>query len=164
MVDELPLRSRAAREAAETALVRIVHHYGDRPKFVVLGGLVPDLLCAGSEFQHAGTIDVDVQVDLKIACGAVNAARLEHALLHAGFAPENARIWRWVADGTMGMPVVKFELLADLHDQPAETTIAFDACENLGALNLRSTGFAARDIEIRELGTSETATTLSLPR
>ena len=151
MVDELPLRSRAAREAAETALARIVHHYGDRPEFVVLGGLVPDLLCAGSEFQHAGTIDVDVQVDLEIACGAVHAARLEHALLHAGFAPENARIWRWVADGTLGMPVVKFELLADLQDQPAETTIAFNACENLGALNLRGTGFAARDIEVREL-------------
>lgn len=90
MVDEQLLRSRAAREAAETALVRIVDHYGDRPEFDVLGGLVPDLLCAQSEFQHAGTIDVDVQVDLEIAGGAVNAVRLEHALLNAGFAPENA--------------------------------------------------------------------------
>ena len=67
MADDPPPRSRAAREAAETALVRIIHHYGARPEFVVLGGLVPELLCAGSEFQHAGTTDVDVQVDLEIA-------------------------------------------------------------------------------------------------
>ena len=52
--------------------MRVVHHYGSRPEFVVLGGLVPELLCAGSAFQHAGTTDVDVQVDLEIACGAVN--------------------------------------------------------------------------------------------
>ena len=117
----------------------------------MLGGLVPELLCAGSGFQHAGTIDIDVQVDLEIACGAVNTARLEQALCNAGFAPENERIWRWVADGSIGPPVVKFELLADLHDQPAEATISFDACENLGAVNLRGTGFAARDIEVREL-------------
>lgn len=161
MVDEQLLRSRAARKAAETALVRIVDHYGDRPEFVVLGGLVPDLLCAQSEFQHAGTIDVDVQVDLEIAGGAVNAVRLEHALLNAGFAPENARTWRWVTDGTTGMPVVKFELLADLHDQPADTTISFDACEKLGAVNLRGTGFAARDAEIRELTVRDGSHTLS---
>ena len=97
MVDEPPLRSRAAREAAERALVRIVHHYGERPEFVVLGGLVPELLCAESGFQHAGTIDIDVQVDLEIACGAVNTARLERALRASGFTPEDARIWRWVA-------------------------------------------------------------------
>ena len=77
MADDPPPRSRTAREAAERALVRIVHHYGARPEFVVLGGLVPELLCFGSEFQHAGTTDVDVQVDLEIAYGAVNAARLE---------------------------------------------------------------------------------------
>jgi hypothetical protein len=43
-----------AAEAAERALVRIVHHYGSRPEFVVLGGLLPELLCAGSDFRHGG--------------------------------------------------------------------------------------------------------------
>lgn len=52
MVD--PARSRAARTAAEQALVRVVHHYGARPEFVVLGGLVPELLCATSGRLHAG--------------------------------------------------------------------------------------------------------------
>ena len=32
-------RSRAARAAAEAALVAVIHHYGQRPEFVVLGGL-----------------------------------------------------------------------------------------------------------------------------
>lgn len=73
MVDEIP-RSRQARLAAETALVRVVHHYGDRPEFVVWGGLVPELLCSGSAFQHAGTTDVDVQVNLEIAYGSANAS------------------------------------------------------------------------------------------
>ncbi|HXJ19562.1 MAG TPA: hypothetical protein VMT03_04955 [Polyangia bacterium] len=59
MDDEEP-RSRSARSAAERALVRIAHHYGAEPEFVVLGGLVPDLLCTKTKFTHAGTTDVDV--------------------------------------------------------------------------------------------------------
>jgi hypothetical protein len=55
-------RSRAARAAAELALVRVVGHYGELPEFVVLGGLVPELLCSGASVAHAGTTDVDVQV------------------------------------------------------------------------------------------------------
>ncbi len=78
-------RSRAARIAAERALVRVVHHYWERPEFVVLGGLVPELLCRASPWRHAGTTDIDVQVDLEVACGAVNAARLENALRNAEF-------------------------------------------------------------------------------
>lgn len=88
MVEELP-RSRAARAAAERALVRLVRQYGELPEFVVLGGLVPELLCSGARVRHAGTTDVDVQADLEIANGAINAARLERALLAAGFRPDN---------------------------------------------------------------------------
>jgi hypothetical protein len=36
---------------------------------VVLGGLVPELLCTQTGFLHAGTTDVDVQVDLEIDAG-----------------------------------------------------------------------------------------------
>ena len=103
-------RSRAARETAEAALLHIVRHYGERPEFVVLGGLVPELLCAGSAFQHAGTTDVDVQVDLEIACGAANAARLERALRNAGCVPEESRPWHWSTGGNSAAAVVKFEL------------------------------------------------------
>jgi hypothetical protein len=39
-----PQRSRQARALAEAALVRIVTAYGKTPEFVLLGGLVPDLL------------------------------------------------------------------------------------------------------------------------
>lgn len=139
-------RSRAARAAAERALIRVVHHYGARPEFVLLGGLVPDLLCAASEFRHAGTTDVDVQVDLEIAYGSVNARRLERALRNAEFEPDGDRVWRWVADGP-GQAIIKFELLADLQEHPGGTTVRFDGCERLGAANLPGTGFASRDVE-----------------
>jgi hypothetical protein len=76
-VSDDPPRSRSARAAAERALIRVVHHYGTRPEFVLLGGLVPDLLCSTSTTVHSGTTDVDVQVNLEIAAGLVNAARLD---------------------------------------------------------------------------------------
>lgn len=90
-----PPRSRAARAAAERALIRIVHHYGARPDFVLLGGLVPELLCSTAGLMHAGTTDVDVQVNLEIAAGSVNSARLEQALFNAEFEPDAAHVWRW---------------------------------------------------------------------
>lgn len=38
-----------------------------------------------------------------------------------------------------------------MDDVPAGATLAFDDCDQLGAANLRGTGFAARDIVVREL-------------
>jgi hypothetical protein len=101
--------------------------------------------------RHARTTDVDVQVDLEIAAGAVNAARLEQALANAEFTADPDRIWRWQADIDGRRTVVKFELLADLDWEPAGAIVSFDACESLGAVNLRGTGFAARDYSPRPI-------------
>ena len=150
MADEPP-RSREARAAAEAALVRVVHHYGATPEFVLLGGLVPELLCVGSTFRHAGTVDVDVQVDLEIACGGANAARLEQALRNAEFEPDGERGWRWIARTPRGRTVIKFELLADVDTAPTEATVRFEDSESLGAVNLRGTGFATRDYASRRI-------------
>ena len=144
MTDESS-RSRAARRAAEQALVRVVHHYGATPEFVLLGGLVPELLCSRSGIRHAGTTDVDVQVDLEIATGAVNTTRLEHALVNAEFEADPSRVWRWQTEADGYNAVVKFELLADLDGEPAGAVVHFDECDVLGAVNVRGTGFAARD-------------------
>ena len=151
MTDEEPTRSRLARASAESALVRVTHHYGETPGFVLIGGLVPELLCSGSQRTHAGTTDIDVQVDLEIAAGAVNTKRLETALQNAEFVPDDERIWRWRADGRATGAVVKFELLADVDTERSGSTIEFDQCEHLGAANLRGTGVATRDIERRPL-------------
>ncbi len=122
-----------------------MHHYGAKPEFVVLGGLVPQLLCSNFAFRHAGTTDVDVQVDLEIASGATNTPRLEGALAAAGFAPDPQRLWRWQLQTNTGRKAeVKFELLADLDDQPQGATVIFGDCRNLGAASLRGTGYAAR--------------------
>jgi hypothetical protein len=156
MINEDDERSESARRAAELALVRVVHHYGGKPGFVLLGGLVPALLCAGSGRRHAGTTDVDVQVDLEIARGSADAGRLERALRNAEFVPGGEHIWRWrVADSSS---VVKFELLADLDTEPNEAVIAFDDCDELGAVNLRGTGYAARDVVIHKISAKDHGT------
>lgn len=72
-------------------------------------------------------------------------------LRNAEFEPDAQRVWRWRADD--GASVIKFELLADLDDQPAGVTVMFEGCDDLGAANLRGTGFAVRDVEVRELRT-----------
>ena len=144
MADDPP-RTRGARQAAEQALVRVVRHYGDTPEFVLIGGLVPELLCSASGALHAGTTDVDVQVDLEIAAGAVNTARLERALANAEFVVDPYRVWRWEAEIGDRKAIVRFELLADLDSEPTGAVVSFDSCEALGAVNLRGTGFAARD-------------------
>jgi hypothetical protein len=139
-----PQRSRRARALAEAALVRIVTAYGETPEFVVLGGLVPDLLCSKALRQHVGTTDIDVQVDLEIQAGARNAARLERALQRAQFTPSGQYVWRW-QDRSVPGAVVKIEILADLANAPSEATVTFTGSQSLGAVNLRGTGFAARD-------------------
>lgn len=143
-----PPRSREARALAEAALVRLVSAYGETPEFVLLGGLVPDLLCSSAAHQHVGTTDVDVQVDLEIQGGSGNAARLERALRESDFTPSGEYAWRWRDKSVPGV-VVKIEFLADLDSVPSETTVTFDGCETLGAVNLRGTGFAARDWRLR---------------
>lgn len=130
-----PPRARAARKAAEEALVRVIHHYGETPEFVLLGGLVPELFCDKSAVRHAGTTDVDVQVDLEIATGATNAE----------FESTDGQVWRWQTEADGVKAIVKFELLADLDNAPADSTVIFAECQSLGAVNLRGTGFASRD-------------------
>jgi Nucleotidyl transferase AbiEii toxin, Type IV TA system len=154
-----PTRTAAARRAAELALVRLVHHYGGRPEFVLVGGLVPALLCSNSPKRHAGTSDVDVQVNLEIAGGSVQAARLEQALLNAGFEPDDERVWRWELNDPDGVrATVKFELLADLDNERNNATVKFTGCKHLGAANLRGTGYAARDIVIQKIPATDHGT------
>ncbi|MGH3500672.1 MAG: hypothetical protein ACRDQA_07205 [Nocardioidaceae bacterium] len=151
MSEELA-RTGRARRAAELALVRVCTHYGERPNFVLLGGLVPALLCSDSDRLHAGTTDVDVQVDLEIAGGSEHARRLEIALKNADFRADSERVWRWeTVQGGGYKAVTKFELLADLDDQPQSADIHFANTDKLGAVNLRGTGYASRDYAPRTL-------------
>ena len=161
MTDEV--RSESARKAAEGALVRVAVAYGETPSFILLGGLVPGLLCASSTMRHAGTTDVDVQVNLEISASQKNGKRLENALIAADFKPTQTRVWRWEAprsdvDGRRGS-VIKFELLADLDDQQAGAEVIFDDCERLGAANLRGTGAVTDDFRTLEFTSASKAGT-----
>ena len=66
--------------------------------------------------MHAGTTDIDVQVNLEIACGAVNTERLEHALRNAEFEPDGEYSWRWSTQNGRTRAVVKFEVPASRHE------------------------------------------------
>ena len=143
-------RTRDARGLAEAALVRIAAGFGstDIP-LVVLGGLVPELLCAGTNVPHQGTTDVDIQINLEVEIDGEHAFQLEEALVAAGFAADPERAWRWLdhAHGTL----VKVEFLCDLANQPARALVKFTGANTLGAVNLRGTGYAARDWVLRNL-------------
>lgn len=139
-------RNRQSRQLAETALVRLVHAYGSVPEFVLLGGLVPDLLCSQSPVVHVGTTDVDMQVNLEIASGSVNAARLEAALHQAGFQAEGERSWRWLDRTAPGL-IVKAEFLADLDQIPNQTTLTFDGCKDRTALDDLVANFVTVDAQ-----------------
>lgn len=146
-----PPRSQATREIAERILVHVVHYYGKRPEFVVLGGLVPELLCTRSSFLHAGTTDVDIQVNFEIACNLANVVRLEQALRDAGLLPAGDKLWRWTTNVAATETEVRFELLADIPDRPTRRQIEFLQCDSLGAMNLHGTGFASRNVEVQKL-------------
>lgn len=66
-----------------------------------------------------------------------------HAILHYFI-----EVWWKLVDSPT---VVKFELLADLDTEPNEAVIAFDDCDELGAVNLRGTGYAARDLMVHKI-------------
>ena len=113
---------------------------------------MPAMLCSDSGRLHAGTTDVDVQVDLEISGGAEHAKRLEIALKNADFRVDSERVWRWeTVQGGGYKAVIKFELLADLDDQPQSANVHFEQTDNLGAVNLRGTGYASKDYAPRTL-------------
>jgi hypothetical protein len=148
-----PERTREARSLAEAALVRISAGFGEADiPLVVLGGLVPELLCVGADVPHQGTTDVDIQINLEVEIDGEHAVQLEDALRAAGFAPDPERAWRWL-DRTQGT-IIKVEFLCDLDDQPAQTVVKFRDAGTLGAVNLRGTGYAVRDWILRDLTAS----------
>src|SRR5690606_28127789 len=69
--------------------------------------------------------------------------------------PTTDQVWRWMAEGesfaNRPKVVVKFELLADLDTVAAGETLSFNGCNDLGAVNLRGTGYAARDMTVTKL-------------
>lgn len=146
-----PTRSRESRDSPKLRWRESSRRRAPCPSSCSLADSCPDLGCTRADHPaHQGTTDVDLQVDLEIANGSLNASRLERALLSAGFRTDDQRAWRW-QDSTTAGTVVKVEFLADLDDVPNHTTVLFDACEQLGAVNLRGTGFAARDSHVHRL-------------
>ena len=130
-----PARSRHARRLAEAALFRIVDAYGAVPEFVVLGGLVPDLLCGQSSTLHVGRTDVDVQVSLEIAGGS---AKRQPPRSRAPVGQVRPRSGAYVALARPRCARAGGQGRVPRRPRPApnQATVAFDGCEQLGAVNL----------------------------
>lgn len=149
MIDEEP-RSRETRARAERALVLLVHALGEDAPFVVLGGLVPELLTDAHDAvipEHLGTTDVDVLLSTHTDDGERLSA-IERALVRLEFRAAEGG-WRW--RGRVGGRPVKIEFLCDLDDQPEDVLVRPAACSELAAMNLRGTGYVARDFGVEEL-------------
>jgi hypothetical protein len=135
------------RRRAERALVLLLWELrGTAIAPIVLGGLVPEILAAGQEPAaptHLGTTDVDLLISFELEPSTARLADLDPALRRAGFAPDPRTRggWRWqiVLDGA----VIKVEFLCDREDIPSETAVATGP--EVGVLNLRGTGYVARD-------------------
>ena len=146
-------RSRAARALAQDALVNLLHELGDvEPPMILLGGLVPEILTSGQKPpvpEHLGTIDVDLLLDMQIDA-ASDLMPIESALVRLGFEPETLSSgWRWLGD-VRGVKV-KLEFLCELDDQPAEVVVRGAGCRQLGAMNLRGTGYVRDDWDVQHM-------------
>lgn len=115
--------------------------------FVVLGGLVPEILTQGQEPpapQHLGTTDVDLQLDLSLQVESYEGLqRLEAALDAAGFSPsDGTNGWRWETE--VDAAIIRIEFLCELDDR-REGVAEIPGCERLRLSNLRGTGYVSED-------------------
>jgi hypothetical protein len=138
-------RSAEARAVAERALGRLLLASGPASEqLIVLGGLVPPTLARTASAEtpaHLGTTDVDVLLVTHLTASRDFSA-IEAGLEAMHFTPQ-ADGWRW--SGRIEDRIVKIEFLCDLDDQPAEAVIRPIGCSKLRAVNLRGTGYVARD-------------------
>lgn len=145
-------RSRQARARAELALLRLTHQLRDEDAFfVVLGGLVPEVLARQDAQipEHLGTTDVDMLLLTHIHPEG-DMRSVERALQLLQFEPDPGTDgWRW--HGPVDSAKVKLKFLCDLPDQREHEAIRPRGCSTLAAANLRGTGYVARDFAWEQL-------------
>jgi hypothetical protein len=153
-------RSAAARQLAEAALV-ILYDAIDRSslRLIVLGGLVPETLAAPDRLAHLGTTDVDILIAVHVR-DLVDARPVEQALEAVGAYPDAARPdgWRWRIP--LGEVRVKVEFLCDDDSLSDQHAVLLPGCARLTALNLRGTGYVARDFHLREITVGDRTVTV----
>jgi hypothetical protein len=153
-------RSAEARRLAEEALVILHDALGQSPlRLIVVGGLVPETLAAADRPAHLGTTDIDILIAVHVR-DLVDAAPVERALEDVGAYPDASRPdgWRWrIPVGTVR---VKIEFLCDDDGLPNQEAVRLPGCNRLAALNLRGTGYVARDFHEREITVAERTVTV----
>lgn len=118
---------------------------------MVLGGLVPHVLAdeqQGVIPAHLGTTDIDILLITHVDTDA-DLGTVERALGRLEFTQSDNDGWRWrgLVDGS---PAI-IEFLCDLSEYREGEYIRPRGCEKLAAVNLRGTGYVARDFQWRDL-------------
>lgn len=155
-------RSAAARRLAEIALVNLSEAMATSSiQLVVLGGLIPETLAGLGGPAHLGTTDIDVLVAVHIG-DVDDASAVEHALDAVAAYPDETTPdgWRWRIP--VGSTRVKIEFLCDDTTRPNREAIALPGCNRLSALNLRGTGYVARDYSERQMTAGDTRVTVRM--
>lgn len=131
------MRSRATRELAERALVRLACAIGDHAKSIcVIGGLNADLLTTDVDVPHQGTNDIDVllEVGLVYDRNELDFGWLERGLHSAGFTPDpSGRPWVWFV--SIDALPVRLDLLCDAPDSPGQE-LALPGARTVAAMNI----------------------------
>jgi hypothetical protein len=156
-------RNPSSRALVERALYLLLNELGDvETKLVVLGGLVPETLTRDQVppvTPHLGTTDVDLLLLAHLDASADTAnAEIERALIKLGFENiEDGWRWRVLIDGVP----IKMEFLCDIDDAREGECRRPAGCAELTAINLRGTGYVARDFseEVLTIGTDNDAAT-----
>lgn len=146
------MRDRETRALAALALERLLDTLGTNASEVtVLGGLDVDLLTESTTPPHAGTVDIDVLLDVGFVYerDERDFGWLERALRAAGYeSMAGDATWRWSTQ--VGGAEIVIDLLCDTPDSRGQQ-IVLPGCPTATANNLQGPGSAALDAVPREL-------------
>ena len=137
----------------ERVLVTLLRGLGPWKESVYLvGGLTPRYLATEDAPPHAGTLDVDIVVDLQILVDTQAYHSLEGNLRKMGFAParDPNRLWRWQVRTKDGTDIV-LELLTDAPEKAGGQVQPLPAVGAISALHIPHSSIVFDHFQVKEI-------------
>ena len=140
-------------EACERVLVTLLRGLGPwKDSVYLIGGLTPRSLVPARPGvpAHAGTLDVDIVIDLEMLVRTDAYRTLEDNLRRMGFAPVRGKTWRWQTLSNDGGGVV-LELLTDGPEKTGGLDRPLPAEGPVSALNIPHASIVFDQHEVAEI-------------
>ena len=140
----------------ERVLVTLLRGLGPWKESVYLvGGLTPRYLATADAPPHAGTLDVDVVIDLQILVNTRAYHSLEENLRRMGFIPiggdgSRGPSWRWQVRTEGGVDIV-LELLTDAPEKTGGQVQALPAVGAISALHIPHSSIVFDHHRVKEI-------------